>query len=481
MNKQMVLILDMGGRYKELIAKRIRQCGVLSRIIDGSATPGQIAAMAPAGIVLTGGRETEGCDPALFSLGIPVLAIDMGAAAMVTALGGRVEGCAPPEEPKVEMRCNPGCPLFEGLDISQTGYFANTVRISAMPEGFEFITVTDDMPLAGVAHVERKLYGVQFHPENSDTVAGAAMIKNFLFNICGAEKTHTLDNVGKELMQSIRDQAAGQKVLLAVSGGALSLVCAALMAKAIPGQLRCVMVDTGFLTAGQVQRAADALKELELEFITVDAQQRFLTAAKNAATADEKNQVIGAMLVEVLQEQGQRLDCPVLALGTAYTDHRLDAFLSGTAFARVMKPLDWLFRDEALAVGARINMSGELLYQQIIPFTGVATRVIGPVTVEKLDIVRRADDIFAQEMENSIVMADSFFSILTTKAALGGDGQEPVIILRAVTQTALMGNEYAPVTQSVLGRISSRIHREVGGISRVLFDITADTDAPVEW
>ena len=483
MNKQTVLVLDLGGKYKELLAKRVRQCGVYSRIISGSVPVEKIKDFAPAGIIITAGEETAKCDPELFSLGIPVLGIDKGADAMVLALGGEVSSCERPEELKVSMRCSPYCPLFEGLDIQQTAYFVNDTCISRMPEGFDFITVTDDLPMAGVADEKRKLYGLQFHPEKMETAGGAAMIKNFLLNICGAEKEHTLDNVGKQLMELVRDRAAGRKVLLGFSGGADSAVCAALMAKAIPDQLNCVFVDNGFMPAKEGENAAEALKELGVEVTCINAEDRFLAAVEGVCDADEKRSIIERELIRVLEEHGAGIGAEVLALGTVYNDidDDLQQRENDTAFADVMEPLNWLFKDEAHAVGARIGMSGKILYRQSVPVTGLASRVVGEVTREKIDVVRAADTIFSEEMEDSIVIADMFFSILTDKAALGSKDSEKVIILRAVTKTDLMGSEYAQITQGVLSKISGRIHREIGGISRVLFDITADPDAKVEW
>ncbi|MBE6991998.1 MAG: hypothetical protein E7430_05420 [Ruminococcaceae bacterium] len=483
MNKHTVLVLDLGGKYKELLAKRVRQCGVYSRIVSGSVPVERIREFAPAGIIITAGEEAAECDPELFSLGIPVLGIDKGANAMVLALGGEVVSCERPEEPKVSMRCSPYSPLFEGLDILQTAYFVNDTRISRMPEGFDFITVTDDLPMAGVADEKRKLYGLQFHPEKMETPGGAAMIKNFLLNICCAEKEHTLDNVGKQLMEMVRNKAAGRKVLLAVSGGADSAVCAALMVKAIPDKFSCVFVDNGFMPENEGENAAEALKELEIELTCIDAKDRFFAAVEGVYDADEKRRIIERELIKVLEEHGADIGAEVLALGTVYNDIEDDLQLReiDTAFADVMEPLNWLFKDEAHAVGARIGMSGELLYRQSVPCTGLASRVVGEVTREKIETVRAADAIFSEEMENSIVMADMFFSILTDKSALGGTGSEKVIILRAVTKTDLMGSEYAQITQGILSRISARIHREIGGISRVLFDITADEYAPVEW
>ena len=483
MNKQTILVLDLGGKYKELLAKRVRQCGVYSRIVSDSVPVEKIAEFAPAGIIITAGDESAKCDPALFSLGIPVLGIDKGADAMVLALGGEVSSCERPEEPKVSMRCSPYSPLFEGLDIQQTAYFVNDTCISRMPEGFDFITVTDDLPMAGVADEKRKLYALQFHPEKMETPGGAAMIKNFLLNICGAEKEHTLDNVGKQLMELIKDKAAGRKVLLGVSGGADSAVCAALMAKAIPDQFSCVFVDNGFLPANEGETAAEALKELGIEVTCIDAADRFMAAVEGVCAADEKRSIIERELIKVFEEHAAVIDAEVLALGTVYNDIEddLQQRENNTAFADVLEPLSWLFKDEAHAVGARIGISGEVLYRQSVPCTGLASRIVGEVTREKIDIVRAADAIFSEAMEESIVMADMFFSILTDKAALGGKGSEKVIILRAVTKTDLMGSEYAQITQGILSKISARIHSEIGGISRVLYDITADEYADVEW
>lgn len=483
MNKQTILVLDLGGKYKELLARRVRQCGVYSRIVSGSVPVEKIAGFAPAGIIITAGEEAAQCDPALFSLGIPVLGIDKGADAMVLALGGEISECERPQEPKVSIRCSPYTPLFEGLDIRQTAWFVNNTCISRMPEGFDFIAVTDDLPMAGVADEKRKLYGLQFHPEKMETPGGAAMIKNFLLNICKAEKVHTLDNVGKQLMDLIRDQAAGRKVLLGVSGGAASAVCAALMVKAIPHQLSCVFVDNGFMPANEGETAAEALKELGAEVTCIDAADRFFAAVKGVADADEKRSIVEHELIKVLEEHAKIIGADVLALGTVYNDIQddLQQRSNNTAFADVMEPLNWLFKDEVLAVGARIGMSAQVLYRQSVPGTGLVSRIVGEVTREKIDVVRTADAIFSREMEESIVMADMFFSILTHKAALGGKGSEKVIILRAVTKTDLMGSEYAQITQGILSKISDRIHNEIGGISRVLFDITADPYAEIEW
>lgn len=483
MNKQTVLVLDFGGKYRELIARRIRQCGVFSHIVPGSTTVEEIAQMAPVGIIITGDNSNAACDPGLFTLGIPVLGIDKGAELMVLALGGEISSYEVPEDPKVEMRCSPHCALFEGQDIAQTGYFVNDSCITRMPEGFDFITVTDDLPMAGVSDESRKLFALQFHPEMSETPSGAAMIRNFLFNICKAEKDHTLDSVGKLLMEQIRDQAAGHKVLLGVSGGADSAVCAALMLKAIPDQFTCVFVDHGLMHENEAEETVAALKELEIDVTVVDAKARFMSALKDVDSANEKRSVMEAELMKVFEAEAANIGADVLALGTVYSDRIGEQYPkeNNTSFAAVIEPLNWLFKDEVHAVGARIGMSGEILYRQSFPNTGLASRIIGKITEEKADIVRRADAIFFEEMEGSIVTAERYFSILTDKSVLGGNEGEKVIILRAVTGTSLMGNEYAQITQGILSRISARIHSEIGGISRVLFDITADEYASVEW
>jgi GMP synthase (glutamine-hydrolysing) len=506
MRNETVLVLDFGGQYKQLIARRVRELGVYSEIIPGNTEISKILAKNPAGIILTGGpssvyeENSPKCSPELFSLGIPVLGICYGIHLMSHLLGGKVESCGVSEYGQTEAKTDPSSPLFSGLGEAQTVLMSHTDLICALPEGFRAIASTRDCPCAAFENPEKKLYGTQFHPEVVHTVNGVKMLKNFLYNICGAKGGYTMDDYIETEIAAIREKVGSERVLLALSGGVDSSVCAALLSRAIPDRLVCIFVDHGFMRKNEADEIEKTFSNRKLEFVRVDASERFLSKLAGVTDPETKRKIIGREFIEVFQEQALKYgDVKFLAQGTIYPDviesgvnsatikshHNVGGLPESMNFIGIVEPLRSLFKDEVRAVGRMLRLPSAIVDRQPFPGPGLAIRIIGEVTREKLDILREADAIVREEFKRSRIKASQFFAVLTNLRSVGvmGDGRtyDYTIAVRAVVTGDFMTCEYARVPHSVLSRISTRITNEVKGINRVVYDITGKPPATIEW
>ena len=504
---QTVIVLDFGGQYKELIARRVRECGVYSVIIPGDAPLERIQAMEPIGIILTGGPDSvyrDGaprCDPKLFDLGIPILGICYGLQLMVYSTGGTVSPCDVSEYGRTKVTVDPDCVLFRGLAPEQIGLMSHTDQVSALPEGFRCCAHTKTCPNAAIRNDARRLYGRQPHPGVEDPPKGKEMIRSSLYEVCGAAGDYDMRDYETVMIEQIRRQVGDEHVILALSGGVDSSVCAALLAKAIPGQLHCIFVDHGLMRKNEGDEVEAAFADRDLDFIRVNAEERFLKKLAGVTDPERKRKIIGEEFIRVFEAEARKLgEIRFLAQGTIYPDviesgaynsatikshHNVGGLPKDMCFTDLVEPLRGLFKDEVRALGRQLNLSKAFVERQPFPGPGLAVRVIGEITKEKLDLLREADAIFREEMARSRCKADQYFAVLTDTRSVGVIGDFRTygytVALRAVKTTDFMTCEYAPLSHKLLGRVAARIPNEVHGISRVVYDITGKPPATIEW
>ena len=507
MAAQTVLILDFGGQYKELIARRVRECGVYSIVKPGDISLDKIREIDPIGIILTGGpnsvykKESPHCDKAIFDMGIPVLGICYGMQLLSWSLGGEVAPCSSSEYGKTKMQVNTDSLLFAGLDPIQIGLMSHTDQVTKLPVGFKSIAHTVSCENAAIENAGKKLYGFQFHPEVESTPNGTAMIRSFLYSVCGAKGDYDLNNLEQQLIADVKKQVGDAHVLLALSGGVDSSVCAALLSKALPGQLHCIFVDHGLMRKDEGNQVEAAFKNRDLDFIRVNAQDRFLKALAGVTDPEQKRKIIGAEFVRVFEDESKKLpNVKFLAQGTIYPDviesggskaatikshHNVGGLPKNMKFEGIVEPLRSLFKDEVRALGRQLGLPRKFVERQPFPGPGLAVRIMGEITPEKLEILREADAIFREEAARHRIKADQYFAVLTDTRSVGVVGDfrtyDYAIALRAVRTSDFMTCEYAPISHKVLGTVSSRIVNEVKGAGRVVYDITGKPPATIEW
>ena len=507
MAAQTVLILDFGGQYKELIARRVRECGVYSIVKPGDISLDKIREIDPIGIILTGGpnsvykKESPHCDKAIFDMGIPVLGICYGMQLLSWSLGGEVAPCSSSEYGKTKMQVNTDSLLFAGLDPLQIGLMSHTDQVTKLPVGFKSIAHTVSCENAAIENAGKKLYGFQFHPEVESTPNGTAMIRSFLYSVCGAKGDYDLNNLEQQLIADVKKQVGDAHVLLALSGGVDSSVCAALLSKALPGQLHCIFVDHGLMRKDEGNQVEAAFKNRDLDFIRVNAQDRFLKALAGVTDPEQKRKIIGAEFVRVFEDESKKLpNVKFLAQGTIYPDviesggskaatikshHNVGGLPKNMKFEGIVEPLRSLFKDEVRALGRQLGLPRKFVERQPFPGPGLAVRIMGEITPEKLEILREADAIFREEAARHRIKADQYFAVLTDTRSVGVVGDfrtyNYAIALRAVRTSDFMTCEYAPISHKVLGTVSSRIVNEVKGAGRVVYDITGKPPATIEW
>lgn len=507
MAAQTVLILDFGGQYKELIARRVRECGVYSIVKPGDISLDKIREIDPIGIILTGGpnsvykKESPHCDKAIFDMGIPVLGICYGMQLLSWSLGGEVAPCSSSEYGKTKMQVNTDSLLFAGLYPIQIGLMSHTDQVTKLPVGFKSIAHTVSCENAAIENAAKKLYGFQFHPEVESTPNGTAMIRSFLYSVCGAKGDYDLKNLEQQLISDVKKQVGDAHVLLALSGGVDSSVCAALLSKALPGQLHCIFVDHGLMRKDEGNQVEAAFKNRDLDFIRVNAQDRFLKALAGVTDPEQKRKIIGTEFVRVFEDESKKLpNVKFLAQGTIYPDviesggskaatikshHNVGGLPKNMKFEGIVEPLRSLFKDEVRALGRQLGLPRKFVERQPFPGPGLAVRIMGEITPEKLEILREADAIFREEAARHRIKADQYFAVLTDTRSVGVVGDfrtyNYAIALRAVRTSDFMTCEYAPISHKVLGTVSSRIVNEVKGAGRVVYDITGKPPATIEW
>ena len=508
--QELVLVLDFGGQYNQLIARRIRELGVYSELVPYHTPLPEILARNPRGIVFSGGPASvygEGaprCDAALFDAGVPILGICYGMQLMAQMLGGEVIRAGAREYGRVELRIvSPGDELFRGLESPMQCWMSHGDMVASPPPGFKVTASTDFAPVAAMSCPEKRLYGVQFHPEVRHTPRGQEILRNFLFRVCGCRGAWSMGSFIEEAVKEIRQKVGKEKVLCALSGGVDSAVAAALVHRAVGDQLTCIFVNHGFLRQGEPEQVRETFTEkFNVRLLYVEAEERFLRLLAGVTDPEEKRKRIGNEFIRLFEEEAARLgEVKYLVQGTLYPD----VIESGTSTAAVIKthhnvgglpedmgfeliePLRWLFKDEVRQLGEELGLPEEIVWRQPFPGPGLAIRILGEVTREKLDILRQADSIVVEEIRRAGLYREIWqsFAVLPSIRSVGVMGDERTyaypVVVRAVTSEDAMTADWARLPYAVLERIANRIVNEVQGVNRVVYDITSKPPGTIEW
>lgn len=512
---QKVLILDFGGQYNQLIARRVRECNVYCEVKPYTMTLEDIRKFDPIGIIFTGGpnsvylESSPHVDSGVFELGIPILGICYGCQLMAHTLGGQVTAAqndSAREYGKTQTYYDTDCKLFCGLPTEGISWMSHGDYMAKVPEGFKLVAHTDACPNVAIADESRGFYGVQYHPEVNHTQHGMDMIRNFLYLVCKAQGDWTMGDYKKTTIASLRQTIGDGRVLLALSGGVDSSVLAALLAEAIGNRLTCVFVDHGCMRKNEGDEVERAFSKWDVNFVRADAQDRFLNKLKGVTDPQEKRRIIGAEFGYVFLDKALEFGITkqdFFAQGTIYPDviesgegdadvikshhNRLLPKEVIEQFQDVLEPLKMLFKDEIRQLGRELGLPGYLVNRQPFPGPGLAVRILGEVTKEKLEILQDADYIFRQEIENSDCVKDcsQYFAVLTNSRSVGvmGDGRtyDYTLALRSVTTSDFMTADWTRIPYEVLDRVSVRIVNEVRHINRIVYDITSKPPATIEW
>lgn len=507
MNNQVVVILDFGSQYRNHIARNVRDCGVYSVILPWNTPAQTIREIKPIGIIFSGGPNSAYlpgapmADPAILDMGVPILGICYGMQMMCQMLGGQVARCRHSENGAVMAQINPASVLFSGTPPKQQVLMSHSDEVIIMPEGFVATAKTDLCEIAAYECKEKQLFGVQYHPEVEHSIYGKYLISHFLYTICHAVGDYSMQDYLKAQIEEVRSRVSDKKVLLALSGGLDSAVTAALLHEAIPGQLLCVYVDNGLMRAGESEEVCSTFAYLKDDFLYVDAKDEFLDALRGITCPEEKRRIVGKVFAHTFEKVAKEHG-PIafLAQGTIYADviesgtkqsalikthHNVGGLPKNLKFEGVIEPLASLFKDEVKKLGQILNLPKRILSRQPFPGPGLAIRIIGEVTEEKLNILRHADAIFTEEMKRCRSKPNQYFCVLTDTRSVGVTGDfrtyEYTLALRAIETSDFMTCDFARLNWSFLARVSSRITTEVKSINRVVYDITSKPPATIEW
>ena len=513
MKRETVIVLDFGGQYNQLIARRVRECNVYCEIYSYKTDLEKIKALNPKGIIFTGGpnsvylEDAPSYDKKIYELGVPILGICYGSQLMMHQLGGTVCKAPVREYGKIEVSVNQNSKLFENVSEKTICWMSHNDYIEKAAPGFEIIAHTPDCPVAAVENTEKRLYATQFHPEVLHTQEGKKMLANFVYNVCGCAGDWKMDSFVEESILAIREKVGNGKVLCALSGGVDSSVAAVMLSKAVGSQLTCVFVDHGLLRKNEgdeVEAVFGPEGNYDLNFIRVNAQERFYKKLQGVEEPEQKRKIIGEEFIRVFEEEAKKIGkVDFLVQGTIYPDvvesgvggestvikshHNVGGLPEYVDFKEIIEPLRDLFKDEVRQAGLELGIPEYLVFRQPFPGPGLGVRIIGEVTPEKVRIVQDADAIYREEIEKAGISKDlgQYFAAITNMRSVGCMGDERTydyaIALRAVLTSDFMTAESADLPWEVLGKVTSRIVNEVKGVNRVLYDCTGKPPATIEF
>ena len=508
MKNELAIILDFGGQYNQLIARRVRDKNVYCEILPYTTSIEKIKELSPKGIIFTGGPNSVYADGSptvskeIFELGIPILGICYGMQVMTHVLGGKVETADKSEFGKTSITLTEDSILYSGTPKEQQVWMSHIDYIKDMPAGFKAIAKTDNCPVAAMENKEKNLYAIQYHAEVENSEYGDQIIENFL-KICNFSRDWSMESYAKVAVKEVKEKVGDKKVLLALSGGVDSSVVAAIISKAVGDQLSCIFVDHGLMRKNEGDEVEAAFKDSGMHFIRVNAEERFLGKLAGIEDPEQKRKIIGEEFIRVFEEEAKKIGTvDFLAQGTIYADivesglgdsavikshHNVGGLPEHVDFKEIIEPLSHLFKDEVRKLGIELGLPEYLAYRQPFPGPGLAIRVMGEVTKERLDVLREADYIFREEIAKAGLDQDisQYFAVLTNNRTVGVKGDfrtyDYTLALRGVKSTDFMTAEWYRIPYEVLDKASTRIVNEVGHINRIVYDITSKPPATVEW
>lgn len=506
---ELIIVLDFGGQYNQLIARRVRECNVYCEVKSYKTSIEEIKAMNPKGIIFTGGpnsvylEDSPTISKEIFELGVPVLGICYGCQLMAHLTGGKVSSATVSEYGKTATVFDTDSVLFKGLPAEGNTWMSHTDYISELPEGFKSTAHTADCPVAAMENKERGLYGIQYHPEVMHTENGSEMLRNFLYEACGCKGDWSMSNYAQTAINQVREKVGNGKVLLALSGGVDSSVLAALLSKAVGNQLTCIFVDHGLMRKNEGDEVEAAFADWDVNFVRVNAGERFLGKLAGVIDPETKRKIIGEEFIRVFEDEAKKIGkVDFLAQGTIYPDviesgagdaavikshHNVGGLPDYVDFKDIIEPLRLLFKDEVRQLGIELGLADYLVWRQPFPGPGLAIRIIGDITKEKVEILQDADAIFREEIANAGLDRDinQYFAVLTSMKSVGVMGDfrtyDYTLALRGVTTSDFMTADFARIPYDVLDKISSRIVNEVKSINRIVYDITSKPPSTIEW
>ena len=510
MKNELILILDFGGQYNQLIARRVRECNVYSEVVPFDISIDKIKEKNPKGIIFTGGpasvygEDSPKCDSEIFNLGIPVLGICYGMQLMTHTLNGKVAKADKREYGTIDVSIDNTSLLFKNFNPNNVFLMSHTDYVEVLPDGFKNIGSTPSCPNAAIENVERNLYGIQFHPEVNNSVNGTQVIKNFLYEICKCTGDWQISSFVDESIKNLKEKIGDKKALCALSGGVDSSVAAVLLNKAIGKNLTCIFVDHGLLRKNEGDEVEDIFRnQFDINLIRVNAKDRFLNKLAGVTDPEKKRKIIGEEFIRVFEEEAKKIGTvDFLVQGTIYPDviesglgkssvikshHNVGGLPDYVDFKEIVEPLRDLFKDEVRKTGLELGIPENLVFRQPFPGPGLAIRIIGDITDDKLNILKDADSIFREEIANAGLHKNinQYFAVLTNLKSVGVMGDERTydytVALRAVETTDFMTGVWSKIPYEVLEKVSSRIVNEVSHVNRVVYDITSKPPATIEW